>query len=547
LSSTPDGEIHNNFNQAWFNVLPHHQLKTKGYFISSTILQLTMAFWNFWENRDQTSGDPKVPIPPSPMDAASPHWKVPARIPSGFSPAVTFCFTLNYLLGTGFLTIPWAFVQGGLALSTLLLFVTAIAADVAKDYILETMARAEVMLDGQMHWIKKNSQKQPGRLLLLPSNRGKPEHERLIEVDDGGSSIKQYGTNTGVEVKLGGSQPTTPISSQPSTPDAHALRSASHSAANTKYLVKHRKFEINAFCQVFLGKSGMKVFTAFIYLYMCGLLWAYTSVFSSAMARAAPIFRFDDEGFNYTCYAVLFGCIVVPLSCLELEEQVSLQVFLTGCRFIMLFLMLGTTDICARDMEQVYPDKSTFDAPLFQPISLHKMLPIVVVANMYHHSIPGLSHPVADKKKLGTIFQLTSVFTSIAYSLLGVVLGSAFGERIEQSSNLNWKYFHAGTGHLKEDGELEGIAWWAKAVSWYIICFPAVDVVSAFPLNAITVANNMFGAYYGKRIHEVEVCKECSCIFNVIVPNLCASMNSYRMTDGEEHNSGCWRLFLRSV
>jgi hypothetical protein len=307
-------------------------------------------------------------------------------------------------------------VQGGLALSTLLLVVTAVAADISKDYILETMARAEAMLDSEMHWIKKNPQQQPGRLLLLPSNRGKPEHERLLEIDDGGI-IKQYGTNitSGVEVRLGGSQPATPISSQPTTPDVPAARAASHTRT-TKYIVKLRKFEINTLCRVFLGKPGLKVFTSFICLYMCGLLWAYTSVFSSAMARAAPIFRADDDGFNYTCYAVVFGCIVVPLSCLELEEQVSVQVFLTGCRFVMLFLMLGTADICAQDMEQVYPDKSTFDAPLFQPIGLHKMLPIVVVANMYHHSIPGLSHPVTDKKKLGTIFQLTSVVTSLAYS-----------------------------------------------------------------------------------------------------------------------------------
>lgn len=56
-----------------------------------------------------------------------------------------------------------------------------------------------------------------------------------------------------------------------------------------------------------------------------------------------------------------------------------------------------------------------------------------------------------------------------------------------------------------EDGEIISIAWWAKAVSLYVMCFPALDVVSAFPLNAITLGNNMMGSAYGKRIHEVEV------------------------------------------
>lgn len=135
------------------------------------------------------------------------------------------------------------------------------------------------------------------------------------------------------------------------------------------------------------------------------------------------------------------------------------------------------------------------------------------VANMYHHSIPGLSKPVGDKKKLGKIFQFTCIFTTLAYSLLGIVLGSAFGKQIEQSSNLNWAHFHAGTGHynLNDEDEkysspIEGAALWTEFVSWFIICFPAIDVVSAFPLNAITVANSMFCAYYGKRIHDFEVC-----------------------------------------
>mmetsp|Transcript_29695 Transcript_29695/g.30180 ORF Transcript_29695/g.30180 Transcript_29695/m.30180 type:complete len:139 (+) Transcript_29695:402-818(+) len=38
----------------------------------------------------------------------------------------------------------------------------------------------------------------------------------------------------------------------------------------------------------------------------------------------------------------------------------------------------------------------------------------------------------------------------------------------------------------------------------YIMLFPAIDVVSAYPLNAITLGNNLLGAVFGKRIHEVE-------------------------------------------
>jgi ABC-type phosphate transport system permease subunit len=128
----------------------------------------------------------------------------------------------------------------------------------------------------------------------------------------------------------------------------------------------------------------------------------------------------------------------------------------------------------------------------------------LVFANIFHHSIPGLSHPVGDKRKVGKVFTATNIFTVAAYITLGCTLGTAFGKGIQQSSNLNWRTFHAATGYIDSYGNVVDAAWWTKIISNYIMLFPAVDVVSAYPLNAITLGNNIFGAAYGKRIHEVE-------------------------------------------
>jgi hypothetical protein len=78
--------------------------------------------------------------------AASPYWNAPIqkaaakeeKSPSGFSPFVAFCFTINYILGAGFLTIPWAFVQSGLVLSSIMLIVSAIGSDIAKDLYVDS-------------------------------------------------------------------------------------------------------------------------------------------------------------------------------------------------------------------------------------------------------------------------------------------------------------------------------------------------------------------------------------------------------------------------
>lgn len=61
----------------------------------------------------------------------------------GISPFVCACFTLNYLIGTGFLTLPWAFDVSGILLSSITMGFTCLIASIASDYILTAMARAE--------------------------------------------------------------------------------------------------------------------------------------------------------------------------------------------------------------------------------------------------------------------------------------------------------------------------------------------------------------------------------------------------------------------
>ena len=393
-----------------------------------------------------------------------------------------------------------------------------VVSPVAKDFILEAMARAEAMLDNQMHWIKKNPGKHKDTMVYSPmcSPMLPPESPRQDETDEllkttipmgqiDYNSIQKSISAVSLHSMPTLSFPNSPFVSQPGTPEAsfHGRRFLIRQQQPAKYLVKNRKFEVNVLCRVFLGKLAVRGYTLFICLYIYCTLWAYTCVFSSAMSKVAPFFS-NDESFNYTCYSLVFATIVVPMSCLELSEQIVVQVFMTGCRFVMLFLMLTTSGVVARDMEMMNEAKFVEPAPLFEPSGIPRMLPICAFGVIYHHSIPGLSHPVADKRRLGSVFKATTVFSVCAYALLGAVIGLTLGQGVEQSSNLNWNHFRGGTGTLI-DGKLKGVAWWAKAIGLYVVCFPALDVVSAFPLNAITLGNNMLGAAYGRKVHEAEV------------------------------------------
>ena len=86
------------------------------------------------------------------MDGPNPHH------PKGFSPFTSMCFTVNYVMGTGFLTLPWAFNSAGIGLAILTLTFVGYISNISKDYVLEAMARAEVL-----------KEKEEGEGLLLPA------------------------------------------------------------------------------------------------------------------------------------------------------------------------------------------------------------------------------------------------------------------------------------------------------------------------------------------------------------------------------------------
>jgi hypothetical protein len=352
-------------------------------------------------------------------------------------------------MGTGFLTLPWAFLNAGLVLSIVTMFFTGVISDISKDWVLNSMARAEAV----------ESDRQAS---------SKDASTRLIE---------------------------RPPSPSPSLP-----------------VVSHRKFEVIELCKIFLPPLGPRLYTATFSLYMYGTLWAYTTVFGTAMVSALPLGTKDD----YLLYVVVFAAITVPLTCMELKEQVKVQVSLSVCRMVLVVVILGTVLAAWNAGEGQFDEvDGPQTIPLVDVKGFYKLLPIAVYANIYHHSIPGLSHPVKDKRKLGVIFRVVFLVMGICYVSLGGIVGWYFGDGLNEpgksSCNLMWHDYLGGTGECSkncddgsDDKVWKGRLWWASAASFYAVLFPALDVLSAFPLNGITLGNCLLGSYHGEGVREVE-------------------------------------------
>lgn len=93
------------------------------------------------------------------------------------------------------------------------------------------------------------------------------------------------------------------------------------------------------------------------------------------------------------------------------------------------------------------------------------------------------------------LWMYSVIICMIVYVLCGITISLFFGANTESPCTLAWRGFMG-----FEYTESEPI--WALIVSWFIVLFPAIDIGSAFPLNAVTLANTFEAAIMPKRENQ---------------------------------------------
>ena len=370
----------------------------------------------------------------------------------GVSTIVGSAFVIHYLLGTGFLCLPYGFEKAGLILSSMTLVVVLFVTDITKNYVLTSMALAEAM------WgIRSNA----------------PRAMSYGSVDTKDKEAAQSFSADGIP--------------NPET-----------------YQILETKFEYAELVRIFLGKVAESIYIVSVSLtqYLC--LWGYTQVFAYAMAVQFPIS--DDLTSDYTLYTFAFASLAVPLSCLNLNEQILLQLFLSACRFFLIGCMITTAAQATFDVDKTYftTQQGPRGAELFRIEGFYCVFPIIVYSSLFHNGIPVLSEPIEDKRKVGSMFRWTLMVCCAIFWLLGFLIANLFGEEVKQSANLHWNKYVGDTGHLGRYG-WEGSALWSQAISIFVVVFPALNCISSFPLNAIVLGNNMMATIYGDNVREYEL------------------------------------------
>ncbi len=101
------------------------------------------------------------------------------------------------------------------------------------------------------------------------------------------------------------------------------------------FVITQRKFEVADAVERLLGSHAKRLYTMLLSIFLYGALWAYTSVFAASLAANIPTALHHNETCNkedgdcdgpYRLFLIVFACLVVPLTCLDFEEQIAVQV-----------------------------------------------------------------------------------------------------------------------------------------------------------------------------------------------------------------------------
>lgn len=339
------------------------------------------------------------------------------------------------------LTIPHAIVSSGMLLGPVLLTAMIYLCNVAKDWLLESLARAEVLLG--------NPPKAPGPLQL-----------------------------------------------------------------------RRRVLEVTELAKVVCGDTFRNAYMTVVGLWTLGTLWSFAAVFSASLAAHIPVVFLaaphnkpcninelgDECKPQYLVFLAVFAIIVVPLTLMDMREQVAVQVIMAAGRVVLLVAM-GATVVAAWACDGVAfaitAQEDGGPPPLFGTVAnfggLGVLIPISVTAAAFHQAIPSVTRATAKKRQMGSILTSAFIVVGTCYVVFGVLLALYFGHDVEAQATLMWQGYK-GCAASADDEPSD----FAKAITLFVLLFPAMDVASAFPLSGIALANNLLGLFYPTEEYEDE-------------------------------------------
>jgi amino acid permease len=134
---------------------------------------------------------------------------------------------------------------------------------------------------------------------------------------------------------------------------------------SSDFVITTRKYELADAAERLVGRHFKTAYMLLLCLFLYGVLWAYSSVFGTSFAGQIP----SPFHGGHVCdgsescdgpirfWVLIFGLIAVPLSCMDLQEQVVVQVFMSAGLLVAVFMLLllsVTWQSCLRTLQRAW-------------------------------------------------------------------------------------------------------------------------------------------------------------------------------------------------
>jgi amino acid permease len=433
---------------------------------------------------EETGSDPEPDFP-----TFHPPFNNPVRLisfaedsfSSGYTYKAAYIFTINYILGVGCLGVPFGFARAGIALGSALVCLVTVLSYFTVMFVAETVKRAEELARmpcerGSKCWRCFKKHGAGGVCVPVEDDAATPLKSAIA--DDSYDALTPQSTNTSSSANRN-----------------NRLRSDTmDSEANIDWSAE-KSYEVISLCMKFLGKRHVVMYQfSLLGLMYVGLL-AYSQVFANSVQSTM------STDLPRWLLAMIFGLLVLPLSVVDLESQISVQAAMAVARFVAIFIMVAGS-LYALFTDPADNESTRSSPPYIAPSVEDKMsysyafsgfgiiFSTALFSQLFQHSVPGLIQPLpkAHKKYVKHVFSAALSTTCFLYLLLGITAACYFGATTSSSINLNFTDFYYGlTLETASKSQLTVIS----VLSQVVVLFPALDTLSVFPLISNTLGNNL--------------------------------------------------------
>ncbi|TNJ26746.1 putative Amino acid transporter [Giardia muris] len=414
--------------------------------------------------------------------------------PNTYSFGAMIGITVNYIIGTGCLSLARTTGNVGLIVTIIILVVASLSTLALAVYFSDVLSRAFALV--RAGWGPNASQ------------------ERVREAE-------------GLEAPAGGADktPNSSVNMELVKVDADGRTRNNEAYPIPDYHISNDiVLCLSELMRIFFGSPGFYVYQVANIIYFFGTIWSYGNVVASSLTSVIPMYLLPaykaagagadwgkcgspDKYADYCVHSYwIWICVCMVLACIliffDLSKQKILQTIFTACRFLVIILVIIITFVMYF-IAPFDPDHSTLNKPYAN--TQVGLLPqggsiawtyvagqfsSLTFCQMCHHSIPEVIKPLrqSDHKKLNLSFYITYLVIFIMTCLMLFLCGYYFG-------NVNPPLL---TLHFTE---WNGKAWGAEAVKspnvaatifGYIIrLLPPIYIITAIPINALTMAGNI--------------------------------------------------------